>query len=196
MDQSKWQRSALLQLRFDPCQRRAARMPCAMALFGSLAALRIQTAGRPVFTATFSYLDELFRAGSTAGERLNAIAIGETHRIELDGGAFALEQVYRSKTRPEGFFESHRKYIDVQVVFAGLEWMEIADLTQAVAREPYNGSRDLLIYQDVANASLLHVGAGYAAIFYPSDVHMPGLCGAGVPAVVRKTVVKVPVSAV
>jgi beta-galactosidase beta subunit len=72
-----------------------------------------------IFASTFTYLDEMFRPGSPAALRLAAAAAGATVKIELTGGAFALEQVYLTKARPEGFFESHRQYIDVQVVVAG-----------------------------------------------------------------------------
>jgi biofilm protein TabA len=122
------------------------------------------------------------------------MSLGETQRVELAGGAFALEQVYRSKVRSDGFFESHRKYIDVQVVFEGEEGMELLDLSRSSVRQAYDAQRDLLIHED-APGSLLRVNAGDAAVFFPADVHMPGLCGVQGPALVRKTVIKVPVDA-
>ncbi|HTO05237.1 MAG TPA: YhcH/YjgK/YiaL family protein [Opitutus sp.] len=165
-----------------------------MALIGSLATVRSQAFPVEKFAAAFMYLDELFRAESPSSTRLRTIAIGETQRIELSGGAFALEQVYRSKARCDGFFESHRNYIDVQVVFEGEEWMELIDLNRASIRHAYDPQRDLLIYAD-APGSLLRVNTGDAAVFYPADVHMPGLCGGPGPALVRKTVIKIPVGA-
>src|SRR5688572_8037554 len=150
-----------------------------MALIGSLGTVRGQAAPVEKFAAAFAYLDDLFRAGSAAAERLRAQAPGETRRIELAGGAFALEQAYVAKLREEGFFESHRMFIDVQVVFEGEEWMELADIARMTVRTSYRADRDLTAYEDEAGASLLHLRAGEAAIFYPSDVHMPGLSGRG-----------------
>jgi len=164
-----------------------------MALFGSLPVLRAQADPRGLFVPAFAYLEDLFRAGSAAGQRLDSISIGETHRVELAEGSFALEQVYHSKSRPEGFFESHRNYIDVQVIFFGAEWMEVIGIDQLEVRETYNPTRDLIIYEDVAGASSLHVIRGHAAIFYPEDGHMPGLSGSAAPSIVKKTVIKVPV---
>lgn len=165
-----------------------------MALFGSIATVRAQAAPVSMFAAAFSYLDELFRAESEAAARLRGLTIGETKRVELAGGAFALEQVYEAKARTEGFFESHRGFIDVQVIFEGEEWMEVMDVTRAVVRQPYQAERDLIVYEDRAGASLVRVGVGDAVVFYPADVHMPGLRGggAGVGGLVRKTVIKVP----
>jgi YhcH/YjgK/YiaL family protein len=162
-----------------------------MAIIGSIVTAKAQSHPASVFAPCFGYLDDLFRPDSSAARRLRGIAIGETQKIELGGGAFVLEQVYRTKSRSEGFFESHRKYIDVQVVFEGEEWMELADLSRCVGKHPYEAQRDLLVYNDVSGSRLL-VAEGDAAIFFPTDVHMPGLCAANGPAVVRKTVVKVP----
>lgn len=162
-----------------------------MAIIGSIATAKAQTHPASVFAPCFAYLDDLFRPDSSTAKRLRGIAIGETQRIELAAGSFALEQVYRSKIRSDGFFESHRKYIDVQVVFEGEEWMELADLSRCVGKHPYDAQRDLLVYNDTAGSRLVF-GPGDAAIFFPTDVHMPGLCGTSGPAVVRKTVVKVP----
>ncbi len=163
-----------------------------MAIFGSLATVQTQTTTADKFASCFAYLDDLFRADSASATRLRTIPSGETQRIELAGGAFALEQVYNSKLRASGFFESHRKYIDVQVVFEGQEWMEVTDLHRCAVKHPYDSQRDLLIYAD-ATGSRLRMAAGDAAVFYPVDVHMPGLCGDSGPALVRKSVIKIPV---
>lgn len=165
-----------------------------MALFGSIDTVRIQTARPDLFAAAFAYLDDLFRPGSTAAGRLRAVAEGETQRIELAGGAFALEQTYRSKVRADGFFESHRRYIDVQAIFDGEEVMEVADVAEMTVSRPYAAERDLIVYLDTPSASRLRLGAGAAAIFYPGDAHMPSLCLPAGPALVRKTVIKVPVA--
>jgi YhcH/YjgK/YiaL family protein len=166
-----------------------------MALLGSIATVQAQVPRADAFAAAFGYLAELFQPGSPAAVRMKAIAVGETNRIELAGGAFVIEQVYNSKVRADGFFESHRKYIDVQAVFEGAELMEIVDIARAVVRQPYNPERDFIIYEDCSETSALRVGVGEAAVFFPSDVHMPGLCVTREPAVVRKAVVKVPVPA-
>lgn len=164
-----------------------------MAFFGSIATVEAQLGDPQRFAATFAYLRDLFAPDSAAGRRLRAVAIGETKRIDLAGGAFALEQVYRTKARPDGFFEGHQKYIDVQVIFEGEECMEVVDQARIAVAKPYVAERDLVVFDDVADASRLWLVAGEAAVFYPADVHMPCLRCGEEPALVRKTVVKVPV---
>lgn len=165
-----------------------------MALFGSLAAVRAQLATTPSFQRAFAYLEECFRPGADAFRRLQAVGVGETERVELGGGVFALEQAYAPKARAEGRWESHRAYIDVQVVFSGEEFMEATDVARLKVAEDLTPAKDLLFYQAFDAGSVLRVKAGEAAVFFPIDAHMPSLAIGGSAAVVRKTVVKVPVA--
>lgn len=164
-----------------------------MALYGSFATVRAQAPQTPGFLVAFTYVADLLRDGSVVAARLQSFAAGESRRVELGNGVFVMEQVYLTKPRTAGFFESHQQYIDVQVLIEGTEFMELADLSRMKVRDPYQPDRDLVVYEDNSTVSRLCVAAGEAAIFYPADVHMPSLqCGAE-PVLVRKAVVKVPV---
>ena len=166
-----------------------------MSLYGSIATVRAQLTRTEGFATAFAYLDELFTPGSPANLRVKAIAPDETNKAELAGGAFVIEQCYQTRLRADGFFESHRKYIDVQLIFEGEELMEVADITHMTERQPYNEKRDVIIFEDNTGASLLRVYPGQATVFYPSDAHMPTLRLRADAVTVRKCVVKVPVPA-
>lgn len=163
-----------------------------MAIFGPYSSVKHQIASDSRFAAAIDYVAEALWDRSAVHERISQLAAGVTERVELAGGAFALEQAYLPKARPDGFFESHQKYIDVQVIVAGEELMEVEDIGRLVVTHPYNPERDLVKYADTAVASLLKMRAGDVAVFFPEDGHMPSLRwrGAGV---LSKTVVKVPV---
>lgn len=163
-----------------------------MAIFGPFSSVRQQAAADPRFAAALVYVADVLRAGSGAGARISRIVAGVTDRVDLAGGSFALEQVYVPRLRPDGFFESHRKYIDVQVIVTGEELMEVQDISRLVVSDPYNLERDLLKYADSADTSVLRMRAGDVAIFFPEDGHMPSLRWHNAD-LVRKTVVKVPV---
>jgi YhcH/YjgK/YiaL family protein len=163
-----------------------------MAIFGALSTVRSQTAASAWLRPAFAYLDDLFRPGSVAWQNLKSLAIGENFRRELAEGNFVLEQVYLTKPRSHGVFETHRKYVDVQVIFEGEELMEVAPRDSLTVRDPYNPDRDAVFYQDVAHGSVLRLRAGEAAIYFPEDAHMSSLQAAG-PQLVRKAVIKVPV---
>lgn len=162
-----------------------------MAIFGPFAQIRNQV-GEPRFAAAFAYAAKVLQAGSGENLRLKGIAPGTTERVELDGGSFALEQPYRARTRAEGFFESHRQYIDVQIIVEGEELMEVEDISRLTVAQAYNPERDFIKYADTATASVLRMRAGDVAVFFPEDGHMPSLQWRG-PGLVRKSVVKVPV---
>lgn len=165
-----------------------------MALYGTIEKLRGQVAQLPGFDIAFAYADELLRAGSPVQARVRAVEAGKRQRTELGGGVFVSEECYASKARADGFFESHRKYIDVQIMFEGAELMEIADIGTMKARAEYDPARDLITYEDNTDASALRVFPGQAAVFFPSDVHMPTLRVREAGGIVRKCVIKIPVA--
>jgi YhcH/YjgK/YiaL family protein len=172
---------------------RGSRQPARMAVVAPFAELRSQAARDSRFVAAFEYVAEILRQGTPSRRRFDALTLGASEKQDLGGGVFAIEQVYHTKNRSDGFFESHRKHIDVQVIVSGIEVMELEDIGRLVVSMPYDAERDLIKYTDTAAASRLNLRAGDAALFFPADGHMPCLHPAAGPTLVRKTVVKVPV---
>jgi len=166
-----------------------------MAIFGSVSTVRAQCAALRYFDPAFAYIDEILRPGSEANQRLHALAAGGVNRVELGGEMYAMEQVYETKERTKGLFESHRRFIDVQVVVAGDEIMEVVEIGLLPPKTAYDAEKDFLLYGDFAAASVLRFRAGEAAVFFPKDGHMPSLRAGAAAQLVRKTVVKVPVPA-
>ncbi len=167
-----------------------------MALFGSLATVRKQLAGSPSFDKALAYVEEMLRPGSEAQQRLNAVPTGDTITVQLGDGVFAMEQAYVAKPPAAGRWEAHKVYIDVQVIVSGDEFMEVIDVSRLTVNEDRTPAKDVLFFDNGPECSVLRVGAGDIAVFYPVDAHKPSLA-AGEPAVlVRKTVVKVPVASV
>lgn len=167
---------------------------CGMALYGTVNEVRAQVAVRKGFETAFAYADELLRAGSSVQARVRAIEPGQRQRTELGGGVFVSEECYLAKVRAEGFFESHQKFIDIQIILEGEELMEVADIGTMKTRQPYSSERDLVIYEDSSEAAQFKVFAGQATVFFPTDVHMPTLRVREAGGLVRKCVIKVPVT--
>jgi YhcH/YjgK/YiaL family protein len=165
-----------------------------MAIFGPFPTVRDQLATDARFRAAFDYVASILRANSAERRRLGGMTEGASEKHELAGGAFAIDQVYRTRGRPDCFFESHRRYIDVQVVVEGAEVMEVADIAGLTVGQEYDPERDFIKYTDCIGASGLRLRAGDLAVFFPSDGHMPCLQPDGRAGLVRKTVVKVPVA--
>jgi len=163
-----------------------------MAIFGSLETVRAQTGAQPALQGALDYVEKLLRLDSPERARMFALPPGETVRVDLGNGMLAIDAAYLSKPRDGVFFETHRKYIDVQAVLAGEESMEIADRSRLTMDVPYDAERDLIKYQDYAETSVLRARAGEIMVFFPVDGHMSHAVSQ--PGLVRKSVVKVPVS--
>lgn len=114
-----------------------------------------------------------------------------SEKIPLAGEElFVLENVYHTKPRADGFFESHRDYVDLQCVVEGEEFIEVLDIRKLEVEKDYDPARDLVTYALPKRASKLLVGAGEAVLFHPGDGHMPCVSVLK-PRLVRKAVFKI-----
>lgn len=104
-------------------------------------------------------------------------------------GFYYLIQEYGSKNPAEVLWESHQKYIDIQIICEGEELMEFADLLFLEKIEE-NLPKDRITWKGSAEGSMIFRKGG-TAIFYPEDAHRPGLWVNGVSGPVRKVVYKV-----
>ena len=113
-------------------------------------------------------------------------------RYEIDGeNVFALVSEYKTKSEQEGKLEAHRKYIDVQYVIEGVELMGYAPLAGQKVLDPYKEENDIVFFK--GDKSVTKVSEGMFAIFFPEDVHMPGISSENI-SEVKKLVIKVRVN--
>ena len=111
---------------------------------------------------------------------------------EIDGKMmYAQVFTFTSKPVAEGKPELHKKYLDVQFWICGEELFGIAPSNGVGACTEEILERDLYFYDGVANESFVHATKGCYAVFFPNDVHRPGVCVDGKPLDYRKVVVKV-----
>jgi YhcH/YjgK/YiaL family protein len=164
-----------------------------MAVFGTLETVATQTIPSPAFEAAFDYVKRCLSPVTAEHQRLMAMNPGDKARTELAHGVIAMEACSLTKPAGEGRWESHKAYVDVQVVISGTEIMEVADIRDLVLTEDLTPEKDLLFYQAPASCSRLIARAGFVAVFAPSDGHRPSMA-VDAPSPVRKVVVKVPVS--
>jgi YhcH/YjgK/YiaL family protein len=115
----------------------------------------------------------------------------ELKRYDIDvDNLFATVSEYTSKNEDAAKFEAHRKYIDLQYVISGKEVMNIAPLTSIVeVITPYDDKKDIE-FVTVSKVVNYKASPSNFFIFFPTDVHRPGLKD-GANAQVRKIVIKV-----
>ncbi len=165
-----------------------------MAYIGTLEELENRLAADPRFVSAFAYLKRCLHTGTPESQRVAALAADSVGEVPLENGTVAIEQVYRTRSRSNCFYESHRKYIDVQCVLVGEEIVDVRPIGQLHVDKPYRPEKDVIKYHDPGSGDPIRLGPGQAAVFFPEDGHMPGLLSLE-PTLVRKTVVKVPCEA-
>lgn len=90
-------------------------------------------------------------------------------------------------------WESHRKYIDIQILLRGEEHIGVTPLDDALMIvTPYDQAKDAEFYaKDTRPSATLHMRPGAFAIFFPHDAHGPNQAIGGKPTSVTKAVLKV-----
>ncbi|MFC7336582.1 YhcH/YjgK/YiaL family protein [Haloferula chungangensis] len=111
-------------------------------------------------------------------------------KLDLTDGLFLIEEAYQTKAPSDVRWEAHREWADVQLILAGFEKMEVANLNNLTLQEDLSPQRDMQYFGAYDHGSVLQFEAGDAAIFLPVDAHRPGLQTAR-EELVRKVVIKV-----
>lgn len=107
-------------------------------------------------------------------------------KYEIDGNdIFALVQEY--KTKDIAKLEGHRKYIDIQYLHSGVELIAYANLENQIIISD-DEEKDLAFYE--GEGSFIKLESQMFAIFFPQDLHMPGIKLTNVNQV-KKIVIKV-----
>ncbi len=101
---------------------------------------------------------------------LSQLAPGK-YEIDQDD-IFALVQEYDTKDKENCKLEAHKKYIDLQYIINGVELMGISSLKDQVAVEK-NEKDDYAFYE--GDSDFIKVNNGMFTIFFPDDLHMPGI---------------------
>ncbi|MFT3979598.1 MAG: YhcH/YjgK/YiaL family protein [Ferruginibacter sp.] len=112
-------------------------------------------------------------------------------RYELsDDGTYANIADYQ--TRVSSRFEAHRKFIDIQMVSKGKEYVFITPVQHEEAQQlkPYDETQDIEFFKKDSYIRRLLSPENFM-IFFPSDAHQPCMMVDTVGAV-RKIVIKVP----
>jgi YhcH/YjgK/YiaL family protein len=130
----------------------------------------------PLFARAFDYL------------RNTDFAAIEPGKHAIDGERlFAIVEACAGRTPAEAKLECHRRYIDIQLVLAGVDemgWKALGACNDPATE--YDDARDIRFFND-APASWIATPAGSFCVFFPDDAHAP-LVSAGP---IRKVVVKI-----
>lgn len=134
----------------------------------------------PYFKDAFEFIKKVVSENLPAG------------KYEIDGkNLYASVQEYTTKNAEDCKSEGHRNYIDIQYIVSGVETMEVFNISEGVLNSDYNDVKDVEFYEHCAFPAVCNVSSGEYAIFFPEDIHRPGMAHKGENSAVKKIVVKV-----
>lgn len=126
-------------------------------------------------TARIEQMHPRFKAFFDYAKSVNPNEI-ELGKIELDGdNLFVNNVVLEPKTKEDAALEGHHEYIDIQLVLDGDEemgWKALEDAEKI--SQPYDTAKDLVFYDEQPD-DYVSLKPGQFAIFFPEDLHAPGI---------------------
>ncbi len=136
----------------------------------------------------YRHLNERIKKGLEFIEEIDFNTI-EPGKYNVDGDTiFAIVSEYHTKEPEVAKPEAHERYLDIQFMVRGEELMGYAPLEDQDIDTPYDADEDLVFYK--CPVSHVKVSEGMFSIFYPTDIHAPGiLIDSSKP--VKKVVIKV-----
>lgn len=102
-------------------------------------------------------------------EKLNEVEIDYNKRFDFDGGYLFFQEGTTTHI-DEGTFEAHKKYIDIQIVLDGSEYVAWAPINQLVVDVEYNAEKDVVRLNGSPKA-ITKINKGMAYICLPHDGH-------------------------
>jgi YhcH/YjgK/YiaL family protein len=134
----------------------------------------------PLFAKAFEWLNEF---GATAPDG----------KVFLEGeDLVAIPQHYTSHPYVDNKYETHKRYIDIQVVLDGEELVYLGIPDQMVVNIPFDVEKDIDFRTGFGEATTLK--AGEFMVIYPHEAHEPAVSTASGDKPVHKIIFKVAVS--
>lgn len=117
---------------------------------------------------------EVSRRVNDAIDYLIALEVSEADvgkKVVVNDKFFYSVQAYDTKTADECKLESHRKYIDIQIMVAGEETMEVVDISKLTVKEDYDEDRDVIFWRVPKRMAKGTLRAGNYIVLYPENAH-------------------------
>lgn len=84
-------------------------------------------------------------------------------------GGYLMLQTGTTRALEDGSFETHQKYLDVQVLLDGLETVAWADVSELEEAAPYDSEKDKALFN--GRGSAVEIRPGMCYICAPQDAH-------------------------
>ena len=95
-------------------------------------------------------------------------------RYEIDSdNIYAIVMTYGTKDPDELKFESHKKYIDVQLMLEGQEFLDVALDENLDFHTSYSEQDDAALFRSPQHYTSVLLRPGNFTVLYPHDIHRP-----------------------
>ena len=149
-------------------------------IFDTLENCKLYYGINPDFEKAFNFIKEAEEKDFSAG------------KYEIDGTkVYASVQEYTTKKYEDAKFEGHRRYIDIQYIVSGTECIEMADISKVTPDTEYDTEKDFELYKNCDKTKNCVLEEKEFGIFFPQDIHKPGISYKGEAKTVKKIVVKI-----
>ena len=116
----------------------------------------------PLFPYVFEYI-----------RNTDLLTLASGRHAIIDHDLFAIVERVPGRLRTDTQLECHRKYIDIQLVLAGIDemgWKPLADCRQPVSE--YSIASDIQFFHDTPDAWIATPAKSFC-LFFPEDAHAP-----------------------
>lgn len=84
---------------------------------------------------------------------------------------FYTVQSYQTRIECECKTESHRKYVDIQLMIDGYEVMDVCDISRLNIVEEYDEEKDVMFWNPISRMTRTTLKAGDCIVLYPEHAH-------------------------
>ena len=110
----------------------------------------------------------------------------------IDGDNIFVNIVEYTTTTPENrFWEAHKTYIDLHIIFNGEEQIDLNFIHNMTEKAPYDAEKEMILLDGVKNTSVQLVPNDFL-ILYPEDAHCTGV-QVNEPTFIKKAIFKIKV---
>ncbi|MBR1649591.1 MAG: YhcH/YjgK/YiaL family protein [Lachnospiraceae bacterium] len=117
----------------------------------------------------------------------------ENGRVNITDECYAIFSSYTTVDRSAKEFESHIKYLDVQMLISGSEYIEVAPVNTLKVSKEYSEEKDVMFFSNEVVGDNILLEPMKPVLLLPETGHMPGVIS-DKSQEVKKVVVKIPVS--
>lgn len=119
-------------------------------------------------------VDEIKQRVDQAVEYLKGLKVTEEDsgkKVIVNDDFFYSVQSYITKDEKECSLESHRKYIDIQLMLSGNEVMDICDTSRLSVKTEYDEKKDVMYWNLPWRMARTTLRAGDCIVLYPENAH-------------------------